>query len=170
MANGKDAKDDLRRPAAGHHRSGNREPRRRREGSRRRRQGQGRPGTSVAPCKWKLNIKVHSNERFWPKDAFQVLFGAVKAGGAKDNIPPVDPAWYLSGIKDAEEGRARSRLWGLPARRTAASPLSSTTSRKRRTGSSPTAPDRPKLLADQHLPESIDNGQEHKLDLYVGHR
>src|ERR1043166_814891 len=58
----------------------------------------GAPGKGVAPCQWKLHINVHSNERFWPKDAYQVVFGKV-TGAAKDLTPPINPAWYLSSVK-----------------------------------------------------------------------
>lgn len=44
--------------------------------------GGGDAGGAVAPCKWEMEVNVHSQERFWPKKDFDVQIGLLDAKGA----------------------------------------------------------------------------------------
>src|SRR5579883_3168486 len=66
---------------------------------------QGSPGVGVKPCTWKLSVNIHSTERFWPKDSFEVQFGAIKPptiGVNQPLTPPINP-WYKSSLKMAKK-------------------------------------------------------------------
>ncbi len=41
--------------------------------------GGGGGGGAAAPCKWEILVKVHSQERFWPKKDFQVQLAPINA-------------------------------------------------------------------------------------------
>ena len=121
------------------------------------------------PCQWKLNVKVHSQEKFWPKDPFEVQFGeAAKAKGGADPtlIPPITAPWYKSTVKmekkdspevvftdcGAKNGAVTARVHALKkeADWVLAEGIGST-----------------KLLPDQCLPHSINDGEKHGVDLFL---
>ena len=130
----------------------------------------GAPGNVVAPCKWKLHVNVHSEERFWPKKPFDVVFGAVKQGLgiAKDPGPPISPAWYKSGLKMSKKDSPEVLFCGSGPKNGGVSALVYALKKEAdwvlAVGKGSANP-----LASQYAPESIANGQDHKVDLYIRH-
>ena len=133
----------------------------------------GSPGGTTQPCKWKIGVRVHSNERFVPKDAFDVVFGAIKADpAAKPDslIPPIPSAWYSGSAKidgstlisnECVFADSVQKSGGVTAK---VYKLSKEADWVLADGAASTT-----LLGDQNLAESIDCGQEHKLDLFIRH-
>jgi hypothetical protein len=129
----------------------------------------GAPAAAVQPCKWKLHIKVHSQERFWPKDAFDVVFGAVKAPDpATPLIPPISPAWYKNNItmKAVDSSEVIFEDSGLKSGGVTAMVH---TLKKQADWVLVDAAKSKTELAKQYVPENINNGQEHKIDLFIRH-
>ena len=129
----------------------------------------GAPGDAVLKCKWKLHVTVHSQERFWPKDSFDVAYGSVGAGVAADPLlPPIPGPWYKQAVKmgavDASEvvfcdsghkdGGVTAMVHNLKkeADWVLVDGIKSTT-----------------LLAKQYLPQTMDDGQDTKVDLFIRH-
>src|SRR3974390_2494971 len=130
----------------------------------------GVPGGGAPACNWELHIKVYSQEKFWPRDPFDVQFGAVKPviGGAKTLVPPIPAHWYKSSVqrKSATSPEivfkdSGPKKGGVTA---AVHTLKKETDWVLVQGAGST-----NLQADQYVAESIDNGQNHKLDLYIRH-
>jgi len=127
------------------------------------------PSGGVPPCQWKLHIKVHSQERFWPKDPFQVEFGPVGAADpATPLIPPINGPWYKTDVKMVKKtspevvfkdcglknGGVTARVHKLVNEKdwVLVDGAGSTT-----------------LQANQNVAETIDSGQKHQVDLFIRH-
>ena len=132
----------------------------------------GSPGGTSVPCKWKIYVKVHSNERFPPKGSFDVVFGEIKpdpAATPDSLIPPIPSAWYSNTTKIGDSLVSDDSVFcgtgpksgGVTAKVYA---LTKEADWVLADGAGSTG-----LLGNQNLAESIDNGQEHKLDLFVRH-
>lgn len=75
--------------------------------------GGAKAGGAVAECKWELFVKVHSQERFWPKDSFKVNLhklsakkdlAAVEQTGAVKMIATDSPDVHFKGAGKKDYG------------------------------------------------------------------
>lgn len=130
----------------------------------------GKPGDPVLACQWRLNIKVHSKERFWPTDAFALEFGGVKPGPvpADSRIPPIGPAWYSSTVHmkavDAPVVTftgSGTKTGGVTAQ---VHPLKHEADWILSSGASSVTP-----LPGQYVATDIANGQERNVELFLRH-
>lgn len=101
--------------------------------------GGGAAGAAAAPCTWDLFVKVHSQEKFWPKDPFNVkVCNLTPAGdlGAADFTQPIQmiakdsPEAHFcgSGVKHygvtaTVKDLVKEKDWVLAAGRTSKHPL-----------------------------------------------
>jgi hypothetical protein len=132
----------------------------------------GQPGAPAQGCSWKIHVKVHSTERFPPKGAFDVVFGEVKpdpAAKPDSLVPPIPSAWYTNNAKMAKKlvtsdlvfSGSGKKSGGVTAK---VCKLANEADWVLVAGPKSKAP-----LPQQYLPESINCGQKHKLDLFVRH-
>ncbi len=130
----------------------------------------GTPANTVLPCQWKLHIKVHSQERFWPKDSFAVQFGAVKAPATPvpPGPPPISPAWYNSTVK-MQSKDAPEVVFGASGAKTGGVTALVNALKKEADWVLAAGKSAPALLNNQYLPESIANGQDQHVDLFIRH-
>ena len=120
----------------------------------------GAPGGTVAPCKWKLSIKVNSGERFWAKEAFDVAFGPVKAGPVNRSESPIASSWYTGKVKMAKLVSPEVLFNGSGSKRGGVTAVMS--GFKKEAGWE---------LSDagHYVNASLDNGQHQKVDLHIHH-
>jgi len=129
----------------------------------------GAPGKAVLPCDWKLHIKVHSQERFWPTGAFDVEFGGVKAPDPKAPlIPPISPPWYKSSIT-MKAVHSSEVIFHDSGAKNGGVTATVHTLKKEADWVLVTAAKSKTELAKQYLPQAINNCQEQKIDLFIRH-
>lgn len=128
----------------------------------------GSPGGATLPCKWKLHITVHSQERFWPKDSFSVVYGPVGAATADPLLPPIPGPWYKQSVTMLKVDSSEVLFQGAGHKDGGVSAMVHSLKKEADwvlvDGIKSTT-----LLANQYQPQTMDDGQDTKLDLFIRH-
>lgn len=127
------------------------------------------PEEVCQPCQWKLHVKVHSQERFWPKDPFNVQFGAVGAAAPPPSlVPPIAPAWYTGSVKMTSKVSDKT-TWVDSGLKNGGVTATVHTLAKEKDWVLVTGINSKTLLDKQYVPQTINNGQVRKVDLFIRH-
>jgi hypothetical protein len=123
-------------------------------------------GGAAAPCKWEILVKVHSQERFWPKKDFNVQIADVNADSTLGAV--VDSSTVTMVAKDSPQSRfcgQGAKTFGVTATAPAIQEEKDWILAKGKTSKDP--------LPNSYVSVSVSNGNlgKHakKVDLYIRH-